>query len=233
MVLGLIPGAITALLLLGVFVSIAIWVDDWARAIAAGVTHDSTPNGLLVGIIAVAIIGGGALLAIFTFTALTLLIGQPFFEAIANAVAPGAGLAFDADEEPWWRSTLRGVKEGLGLLAFGLAVGVCGFALGLIPVVGAPVAFVLAAVVGGSLLSLELTAYPLSRVGIVRLRERRALMAARRPLALGFGVTCYLVCLVPLGAVFSMPSLVAGATMLAARVAPTESGPGLPAAARP
>jgi len=37
---------------------------------------------------------------------------------------------------------------------------------------------------------------------------------------LGFGVTAYFVCLVPLGAVIAMPALVAGGTMLAARVAP-------------
>ena len=46
-------------------------------------------------------------------------------------------------------------------------------------------------------------------------------MRGQRPLALGFGVTAYLLCLVPLGAVLSMPALVAGGTMLAARIAPT------------
>ena len=157
-----------------------------------------------------------------------------FALAIADRVAPGAGLVFTADEQPWLRSTLRGIRESLGLLAFGLVVGIAGFALGFIPVVGSAAAFVLAAVVGGSLLTLELTSYPLSRVGITTLRERRRLAAARRSLTLGFGVTCYLVCLIPLGAVVAMPSLVAGGTLLAARLAPSMgSEPVPPGAGQP
>lgn len=221
--LGLIPGAITALLLVGVFASIALWVDDWARGIAGGITHDPTPNGLLVALIAVAIIGGGVLLAIYAFTAITLLIGQPFFEAISGAVAATNGMPFTAEEEPWWRSTWRGIREGVGLLAFGLTVGVGGFLVGLIPVIGSAAAFSIAAAVGGGLLALELTAYPLSRVGIVTLRERRAVVRARRSLTLGFGVASYLLCLIPLGAVISMPALVAGGTLLAARIMPARA----------
>lgn len=220
MLLGLIPGAITALLLAGVFVAIALWVDDWARDIVAAVTHDTTPSSLLVGLVALAIIGGGVLLAVYTFTAVTLLIGQPFFEAIADKVALGSGLVFTAEEEPWWRSTIRGLREGLGLLGFGLAIGIGMFVVGLLPGIGAGIAFVSAALVGGALLSLELTAYPLARVGIVTLGQRRRVVGARRSLTLGFGVAAYLVCLIPFGAVVAMPALVAGGTMLAARIAP-------------
>jgi len=221
MVIGLIPGVIAALLLAGVFVAIAVWVDDWAEDIASAITNDATPNGLLVGLVAVAVIGGGVLLAVFAFTALTLLIGQPFFEAIADRVAPGSGLVYTDVEEAWWRSTLRGLREGVLLLLFSGAVGIAMFLVGLIPVFGSATAFVGTALVAGSLLSLELTAYPLSRVGVCALRDRRRVVRARRPLALGFGVASYLICLVPLGAVIAMPALVAGGTMLAARLAPS------------
>jgi CysZ protein len=218
MVLGLIPGVITALLLLGVFVAIALWVDDWAAAISAGATGDPTPNTIIVTVVALAIIGGSALLAIYTFTAVTLLIGQPFFEAIADRVAPRAGLTFTAEEEAWWRATLRGVREGLALLLFGGAIGVSAFVIGLVPVVGTITAFCVSAIVGGWLLSLELSSYPLQRAGVATLKGRRHLVRARRPLAMGFGVTAYLLCLVPLGAVIAMPALVAGGTLLAARL---------------
>jgi CysZ protein len=199
MVLGLLPGLLVAAVLAGVFIAIAVWVDDWSEAIARAATHDRTPSTVLVAVIALAIIGGSALLAIFTFTALTLLIGQPFFEAISDRVAARAGLAFTAAGEPWWRTTIRGVREGLGLLLFGVLVGVVTFLVGLIPVAGSAIAFTVAAFVGGSLLALELTAYPLSRVGI--------------------GVASYLVCLIPLGALLAMPALVSGGTLLAARLA--------------
>lgn len=220
--IGLIPGAISALLLVGVFAAIAIWVDDWAQGIAAGLTGDPTPNGLLVALVALGIIGGSVFLAIFTFTALTLLIGQPFFEAIVDTVAPAAGLEYTVEEEPWWRSTLRGMREGAGLLALGGGAGIAFFFIGLIPVIGSTTAFLGSALVGGTLLTLELTSYPLNRVGIVSLGDRRRAIRSRRPLALGFGVTAYLICLVPLGAVLAMPALVAGATLLAARIVPSE-----------
>ena len=221
MAIGLIPGFITALLLASVFVAIALWVDDWARGIVESVTHDATPSALLVGLVSLAIIGGGVLLAVFTFTAITLLIGQPFFESISKRVAPGVGFTFTAEEEPFWRATRRGIGEGLRLLTIGAGFGITMFFIGLVPGIGPVIAFVGAALVGGSLLSLELTAYPLARVGVVTLDQRRAVMRAQRPLALGFGVTAYLLCLVPFGAVLSMPALVAGGTMLAARIAPT------------
>jgi CysZ protein len=41
---------------------------------------------------------------------------------------------------------------------------------------------------------------------------------------LGFGVTCYLLFLIPLAAVVAMPSAVAGATLLARRLVGEESG---------
>ena len=218
MVLGLIPGIIATLLLGGVFVAIAVWVDDWAKAIVGAVSHDTTPSSLLVAIVALAIIGAGVLLSVFIFTALTLLIGQPFFEQIANRVAPAAGLSFTQEQEPLLRSTCRGIREGLRLLMFGITFGFAMFLVGLIPGIGAGIAFLSSAIVGGALLSLELTAYPLGRVGVLRLADRRRVVRAQRPLTLGFGVAAYLLCLLPLGAVISMPALVAGGTMLAARL---------------
>jgi len=230
--LGLVPGVIVAIALAGVFVAIALWVDDWSRAIAAEVSGDDTPNGLLVFLVALSIIGGAALLSVFAFTALTLLIGQPFFEHISDLVARNAGLEPTAEEEPWWRSTLRGVGEGAKLLAFGGAVGISMFFVGLVPVIGAATAFVVSALIGGSLVALELTAYPLARRGVFSLKERRALFRENRALGLGFGVVAYLLCLLPLGAVISMPALVAGSTLLAARLATNAVGTGTPESSR-
>lgn len=220
MALGLIPGVVTAALFGAGVVALIVWVDDAARAIATGITNDSTPNGGLVAVLVAALIGGAAVLVIYGFTAITLLIGQPFFEHIAESVSTQAGVTRTAPEEPWWRSTLRGIRDGLRLLLLGAPVGVALFLVSLIPVAGSATAFCAAALFGGHLLTLELTAYPMSRVGIVTLRERRAALKARRSTSLGFGVACYLVCLIPLGAVVAMPILVAGAALLAAEAEP-------------
>jgi len=215
MVLGLIPGAITAALLTGVFVAIALWARTWASDIASAITGDDTPNALLVALFAIAIIGGGVVLAVYTFTTITLLIGQPFFERISDIVSDTEGLTPVREADPWWRGTLRGIRDGLRLLLWGAAMGTGAFVVGLIPVVGTAAGFAVNVLFGGYLLALELTAYPLTRAGVVRLRARRAALAARRSRALGFGVAAYVVCLIPLGAVASMPALVAGGTLLA------------------
>jgi len=222
MALGLIPGIFTALLFGAGVVALIVWVDDAARAIAAGITGDDSPNGFFVALLAAALLGGSALLVIYGFTAVTMIIGQPFFEHIAESVGVQAGVERTAEEPPWWQSTVRGISEAVRLLLLGAGAGITLFLVGLIPVVGAAVAFCAAALFGGHLLTLELTSYPLSRVGIITLRERRAVLAARRPAALGFGVAAYLLCLIPLGAVVTMPILVAGATLLAAEAAPSQ-----------
>ena len=219
MLLGLIPGALTALLFLGAFVAIGIWADDWARDLATAATGDETPNGLLVGVIVIAIIGGGVLLAVYTFAAVTLLIGQPFFEAICDIVAERAGVVPSEDRLPWWRSAVRDIGDGIRLLICGIAIGLATFVLGLIPGIGAAAAFVFSAIAGGYLLSIELTAYPFARAGLASLKQRRRALAARRSRTVGFGVAAYVLCLIPLGAVISMPSLVAGGTLLAAEAA--------------
>ena len=222
MALGLIPGIFTALLFGAGIVALIVWVDDAARAIAARITGDETPNSFVVTLLVAALIGGSALLVIYGFTAVTMIIGQPFFEHIAEAVGIEAGVERTSDEPPWWRSTIRGIGDAIRLLSIGAAGGIGLFLVALIPVVGSGVAFCAAALLGGRLLTLELTAYPLSRVGIITLGERRAALAARRPAALGFGVASYLLCLIPLGAVVTMPMLVAGATLLAAEAAPPQ-----------
>jgi CysZ protein len=218
MALGLIPGVITALIFGGGVVAVVVWVDDWARGLVTALTGDPTPNRVLVALAMIALAGGATLLVVYTFTAVTLLIGQPFFEHISDKVGDTIGLPPWAWEEPWWRAVLRGIRESVVLIAVGAAVGVGLFFLGLVPIVGAVLAFTIGALVGGRFMALELTSYPLSRLGVVTLAQRKAALAARRPLTWGFGVTAYLLCLVPLAAVVCMPALIAGATRLVGEI---------------
>ena len=90
--------------------------------------------------------------------------------------------------------------------------------------------FVLGALVGGRLLAIELTAYPLARRGIVSRSERIAALRPLRTRTVVFGACVFLTFLLPLGAVVAMPAAMVGATMLARQVtSPSDSGrPGLP-----
>ena len=82
---------------------------------------------------------------------------------------------------------------------------------------GQIIAPILAGTLGGWVLALELTSVPFERRG-KRFRERRAMLRARRPMAIGFGVATFVCFLIPLGAVLVMPAAVAGATIMSRRL---------------
>ncbi len=214
MLIGAVPALlVAALYLVGLVLlalnldAIAAWLTpfaaDWQEPFRSGVRITA----------ALAILAVTALLAVYTFVTLTLLIGDPFYERIWHAVEDRLGGIPDEREQPFWPSVVRGVAEALRLLLATAALGILLFAGGFIPVVGQTLIPVLAALVGGWFLAIELTGFAFEARGL-RLRERRRALAGSRARTLGFGMATYLVFLVPLGAVIVMPAAVAGATLL-------------------
>ena len=65
----------------------------------------------------------------------------------------------------------------------------------------------------GDVIAVEVTGIPFNRRGM-RLRQRRKLLRANRPLALGFGIPIFLLLLVPFAAIVVIPAAVAGGTLL-------------------
>ncbi len=218
LVLGLIPAVISAAIMTAAFAVLIYFVsdlaalvtwfaDDWSASLRGGVR-------VLAG---VAIVGIAAVLAVLTYTAITLVIGDPFYEAISKKVEERYGAVPEEVDVPWWRSMRWNLVDSLRLLALTLAIGIPMFVLGFIPLVGQTVVPVLDALIGGWFLVVELTGIPFNRRGL-RLRDRRRLLAANRALALGFGVPVFLIFLVPFAAVLVIPAAVAGSTLLARRV---------------
>lgn len=212
---GLIPALIVLVLyatLLGLLAwnlgDVAGWVtpfaDDWSETLRKGMR-------VVAGI---AVFGASLFVALLTFTALTLLIGDPFYESISEKVEESQGGAPPEPDVPLLTQIGRAIKDTLLLalvaLCFALVFFVCGF----IPVVGQTVVPVVAAFVSGYFLAGELTAVALERRGLVR-RDRFALLKRNRPVVLGLGVATVVVFLIPLGAVLAMPGAVAGGTLLA------------------
>lgn len=113
----------------------------------------------------------------------------------------------------WWRSLLDSARLVLRSLSLTIPL----FFAGFLPLVGQTVVPVLAAAVGGWFLALELVGAPFARRGL-RLPDRRRMLRAHRPLALGFGTAVFVCCLVPFAAVLIMPAAVAGGTLLARQV---------------
>ncbi|MCR2762392.1 EI24 domain-containing protein [Microbacterium sp. zg.B48] len=211
MALGLIPAGIVAAVLLaglialgvalpGLTVAITPWADGWPGLWATVVRVT----------IGTAMVGAALVLVAVSFTALTLIVGEPFYDRIWRSVERDLGDAeIDADAGFW-----RSVRDGVGLFLRGVLVAVCAALVGLIPVVGGVLGAVLAVLLTGWLLAEELSSRALSARGVQR-AQRRVLMRANRARVLGFGVATQLCFLVPLGAVATMPAAVAGSTVLA------------------
>jgi CysZ protein len=213
--LGLVPALIagalygTALFFLIDFLpelseQVTWFADGWAQGVR-DVVRVFAGLGLL---------GLSVLLGILTFTAVTLLIGDPFYERISELVEDRFGGVPDEVEVGFWPSLRRSLADSLRLIGLSILIGVPLFLLGFLPVVGQTVVPVLGGALGGWLLAVELTGVPFQRRG-QRLRQRRAVLGANRPQALGFGVAVFCCFLIPLGAILLMPAAIAGATLLA------------------
>jgi CysZ protein len=215
--LGLLPALIAGALYATALITLILFVDDLAGTVTWFADDWSTAWRNTVRILAgLALVGVGGLLSVLTFTAVTLLIGDPFYERISELVEVKFGGVPEAVEVPWWRSLGRSLVDSLRLIGLGILLGIPLFALGFVPVIGQTVVPVLGAAVAGWVLAVELTGVPFQRRG-QRLRDRRAVLRGHRPTALGFGVAVFLSFLVPLGAVLLMPAAVAGGTLLARR----------------
>lgn len=216
--LGIFPALISGAVFVGAFAILIYFISDLAELLTP--FADDWSEGVQDVVrfaVAAALLGLGGLVGVLTFTAVTLLIGDPFYEKISEQVEDRFGGVPGEIGMPWWRSLRRGVWDSLRLVVMSLLVGIPLFLGGFIPVVGQTVIPVLAAAVGGWFLALELVGVPFYRRGL-RLPERRAMLRANRPLALGFGISAFCCFLIPLGAVLIMPAAVAGGTLLARRV---------------
>lgn len=229
MLIGLVPGLLTSLVFGAAIITLLANIDhvtvaltgfaeDWAEFWLMGLR-------ILVG---AAVIGAAALVTVYTFTVVTLAIGAPFFERISHAVDDRIGPVAEGEPVPMLRGILRGIGEGLAVLLLTIFVGLGLVLLGLVPVVGSITAAVIGAMTGGWFLSLELTAAAFERRGI-RFKGRRRMLGQRRSVTLGFGVAAFLLFLVPLGAVATMPAAVAGATLLTRRTLGEPTAPERPA----
>ncbi|MFJ7999096.1 EI24 domain-containing protein [Streptomyces sp. NPDC096310] len=211
---GLLPGLVTLVLYAGALVGLGYGADDliaWSTPFADD--WSSPWGGLFRGFLTALLFVLGLFLAVITFTAVTLLIGQPFYESLSEEVDRAEGGEAPQSGLPLWRDLWVSARDSVRILVRVTFYGILLFALGFIPVVGQTVVPVLGFCVTGYFLAEELTAVALQRRG-VELKERLALLRGRRMLTLGFGVPIALAFLVPVVAVFLMPGAVAGATLL-------------------
>jgi len=216
MLLGLIPAAIVSLALGAGLITLGFWVAPLTDALTP--FADGWPglwSTVLRVAVGTAIFGAALLLAATTFTALTLLIGEPFYDRIWRGVEARESPDRPDHDPGFW----AGVADAVSLITRGILAALLAFAIGLIPLVGGLLGTVTGVLLSGWILADELSARALTARGIDH-RERRRMLRAHRARALGFGVATQLCFLVPLGAVLTMPAAVVGATRLAHGIRP-------------
>ncbi|MFJ2032741.1 EI24 domain-containing protein [Streptosporangium sp. NPDC087985] len=218
---GLIPALIVFVIyVIGLYLlgTNAGGLAGWATPFADGWGHAArTTFRALVGLL---IVGAGLVLSVVTFTAVTLIVGDPFYEKLSEKVEETYGEVPSGHEIPLWRSIPRSIRDSLITLGYVLLFTVPLFFLGFVPVIGQTAVPVLGALVSGFFLTVELTALAMERRGMAR-KNRFAVLRGNKAVALGFGVLLFLVFLIPLGAVVAMPAAVAGgAIMVRTHLAP-------------
>ncbi|MGW0463833.1 EI24 domain-containing protein [Streptomyces sp. NPDC003027] len=212
---GLLPGLVTLVLYAGALVGLGYGADDlaaWATPFADDWT--SPWQGAFRGFLTALVFVFGLFLAVVTFTAVTLLVGQPFYESLSEQVDRTEGGDVPESGLPLWRELWISARDSLKVLLRVAFYGVLLFACGFVPVVGQTVVPVVGFCVSGFFLAHELTSVALQRRG-VELKDRLRMLRGRRTMTLGFGVPLAVSFVVPFVAVLLMPGAVAGATLMA------------------
>lgn len=218
LLLGMIPALISTLLVVAGLVLVIVFIGDiaaWATWFANDWSAGS--RSIIRFFAGAAVLIAAVLLAVLTYTALTLLLGDPFYEVISQKVDERLGGTPGGLELPWHKTFRRNALDSIRLIVLGASVSIPLFLLGFIPVVGQTVVPVVDAVVGGWLIAVELTGIPFNRRGLF-LAHRRRLLRANRPLVLGFGIPVFVLLLIPFAAILVVPAAVAGSTLLTRRV---------------
>jgi CysZ protein len=218
MLLGLLPAVITFVGLVAGFVAMVFFVDDIVDLFTPYM--ESWPAVVRDGGRLIFMIAFGMVWTIFSFLAyvsLTLIIGQPFYEAISKRVEDHLGGVPGEVNVSFWRSLPRTIADSARLAVRAAVVGLFLLVIQIIPVVGNAIALVLGAFFMGWVLTLEVTSVPFERRGLYY-RDRKKALRRHRSTTLGFGAAVFLSFLVPLGAVIFMPAAVAGATLMSRRI---------------
>lgn len=215
LLIGALPAVVTTLLLLGGMVALIYWAGDLAALVTP--FADDWAEGLRAAVrvaAGVAVVAAGAVIGLISFSALTLAVGAPFYEHIAEKVEDDLGDTPSDVELPWWRLLGMGLRDGIVLVLRSLLFTIPLLVAGFIPVVGQTVVPVLLALVTAWFLTLELVAVSFYRRGM-NLKQRRAILSKRRGLALGLGLPASLLCAIPLAAIVVMPIAFVGGVLVA------------------
>lgn len=215
LLIGAVPAMVSTLLVLAGFVALALVAGDlatWATPFADD--WAALWRELVRALVVLLILGIAALVAVVVFAALTLLIGGPFYEHIAETVDDELGAPDAARRSSTLRRLVRGLRDSALLVLVSVCCAVPLFVAGFVPIIGQTVVPVLAVCVGGWLLTLEMVGPAFARRGM-RLGDRHRVLRRHPKRVLGLAVPTYLLCAVPFAAIVVFPVGFVAATLLA------------------
>lgn len=215
MLLGAVPALLVGLVMLGLLILLAFQVGGWATALTPFADGwDRVWSDVLRTALALGLLVGAVVLCVLTFAAITLTVGEPFYERISRSVeARLGGVEGRGTELGLWRSVGKALRDAVALIGMAVGTALIVFLVGLIPLVGTLLGLVAGALLGGRALARELTGIAGDARGMT-LAERRSLLAEHRWRSLGFGMVAYLMLLVPGLAVVATPAAIVGGTLL-------------------
>jgi CysZ protein len=212
---GMLPAVLTTALLAGAMIALLANIGDLAALITPFADHWSggwpEATRFAAGL---TLVGSAVLVGLVGFTTLTLVVGGPFYEHIAERIEDDLGATEGHVDLSWGKLLLLGVRDGILLLLRSLVFTVLLFLAGFLPVVGQSVVPVLLVLVTAWFIALEVVAVPFYRRGI-DLRGRTAMLRRRRMLVVGLGLPAALLCMIPLMAIVVMPVAFAGGVLVA------------------
>lgn len=215
LLLGALPAILTALLLLGGIVTLIMFSGDLAALVTPFADDWSEGARTAVRVAAaIALVGAGLVIGQLSFAVLTLVIGGPFYELIAEKVEDELGDPPSDVELSWSRLLWLGIVDGLRLVLRSLGYTIPLIPAGFIPVIGQTVVPVLMALVTAWFLALELVSVSFYRRGM-DFAKRREVLGKRRGLAIGLGLPASLLCAIPLAAIVVMPVAFVGGVLVA------------------
>ncbi|WP_051099263.1 EI24 domain-containing protein [Actinopolyspora mortivallis] len=218
LLLGAVPALLSGVVLL-TGVAVVAWFSGDLALLLTPFAEDWSDwqRVLLRALLAVVLVAGAVLVGAVSFVALTLLIGGPFYDHIAESCEHRRGLDSGSDGAGSLRMVWRGVRDAGYLVLVAVVGTLVLFPFGFVPVLGQTVVPLLGLAFGSWLVALEVTGPVFQRLGVGVGGRHRMLWRHRREV-LGFAVPTYLLCLVPVAQLVVIPSSVVGGTLLAHRV---------------
>ncbi len=209
--LGLVPALISIIVLGAALLPLILGMSEISAWLTPFAEEWPAPwKGLVRGAVGFVVAVAAIASASAVFTALTLTIGDPFYERIWRAMEVELGDPPASDGGGFWSA----VAEGLRLVVLGALIAVLVLLIGFVPLVGGILAAVTGVLLNGRMLARELTGRAFDARDLSP-ADRAALFSGSRARVLGFGAATQLCFLIPGGAVFVMPVAVAASTMLA------------------